>query len=158
MQSLTRNQLEELVLYASELDPNLPLFPAGDVDQFQVPRLQISPRRQQIPEIDMNEHAQYNHRMPDQDLQQLPMTPMHDVPLQVSPLESPLYGQNTDLPHYELMIVHALSAINDPNGSPPKQIWDWMNKYSPVNVELTLVITHVIQSSGLRRHKLFRKH
>jgi len=132
LQPLTRGQLEELLLYVSELNPNLPLFPAGDIEQFQVSRLQLTPRQQQrIPELEMNEHAQYNHRMSDQDLQQMPMTPMHDVPLQQSPLESPIYGQNTDLPHYELMIVHALNAINDPNGSPPKAIWDWMNKYLP---------------------------
>jgi hypothetical protein len=62
--------------------------------------------------------------------QTLPMTPMHDAPPpQQSPLESPVYGQNVDLPHYELMIVNALTAINDPNGSPPKTIWDWMNRW-----------------------------
>ena len=120
-------------MYASELDPNLPLFPTGDVDQFQVPHPQSTPRQQhRLPDMDMNDHNQYNHRMSDQELQQaMPITPMHEPPLQHSPLESPIYGQTTDLPHYELMIVHALSAINDPNGSPPKAIWDWMNKYFP---------------------------
>jgi len=112
----------------------MPLFPIGDVDQFQVPRLQTTPRQtqsqQRIPELDINQPSQYNHsRLSDPDLQGLPMTPMHDVSHQQSPLESPLYGQTQDLPHYELMIVHALQALNDPNGSPPKQIWDWMNKY-----------------------------
>jgi hypothetical protein len=133
LQQLPRDQLEELLLYASELAPDLPLFPTGDVEQFQVPRIQLTPRQQQqqrIPELEMNDHVQYNHRMSDQDLQ-MPMTPMHDIAPQQSPLESPMYGQNTDLPHYELMIVHALNAINDPNGSPPKAIWDWMNKYLP---------------------------
>lgn len=120
-------------MYASDLNPSLPLFPAGDVDQFQVPRLQLTPRQQQrLPDMDMNDHTQYNQRMSDEELQQaMSMTPMHDPSSQQSPLESPLYGQTTDLPHYELMIVHALNAINDPNGSPPKAIWDWMNKYFP---------------------------
>ena len=125
LQPLTRTQLEDLVIHASELDPSLPLFPGpGDVDQFQLPRQQ-----QRIPSVEMNDHSQYNHaRLLDQNQQQtLPMTPMHDAQLQ-SQLESPIYGPNTDLPHYELMIVHALNAINDPNGCPPKQIWDWMNK------------------------------
>ena len=118
-------------MYASELNPTLRLFPTGDVDQFQVPRLQSTPRQQQrLPDMDMNDHTQYNHRMSDQELQQaMPMTPMHEPQPQQSPLDSPMYGQTTDLPHYELMIVHALNAINDPNGSPPKAIWDWMNKY-----------------------------
>jgi hypothetical protein len=112
------------------MNPSLPLFPPGEVDQFQVPQLQLTPRQpQRITDVDMNEHAQYNHRMQEQELQQLPMTPIHDAPGQQSPLDSPIYGQNTDLPHYELMIVRALGSINDPNGSPPKAIWDWMNRY-----------------------------
>jgi hypothetical protein len=108
------------------VDPSLPLFP--DIDQF---RVHPNPRQQPgMPDMDINNHSQYNHaRLQDQELQQtLPMTPLHDVQPQQSPLDSPIYGQNTDLPHYELMIVHALTAINDPNGSPPKAIWDWMNK------------------------------
>jgi hypothetical protein len=111
--------------------PDLPLFPITGVDQFQVPRIHHTPRQQQrMPEINMNEHPQYDHgRMQEQELQQLPMTPMHEGPPQQSP-QSPMYGQNTDLPHYELMIVDALEHINDPNGSPPKAIWDWMNSYS----------------------------
>ena len=139
--------------------PDLPLFPpTGDVDQFQVPRLRASPQRiqQRISDMEMNEHVQYNHtRMGEQELQPaMPMTPMHEVPSQQPQLESPLYGQTTDLPHYELMIVHALQAINDPNGSPPKQIWDWMNRYVEAGHEkLTSVITLVIQSFGPLLHK-----
>jgi hypothetical protein len=126
------------------MDPSLPLFPAGnDVDQFDVPRAQGTPRQQQrLPDMDINELPQYNHqpsplrqqRLSDPEMKppqhpMQPMNPMHDPgPPQQSSIESPMFGQ-TDLPHYELMIVHALTAISDPNGSPPKAIWDWMNKY-----------------------------
>jgi hypothetical protein len=110
--------------------------------------------------MDMNDHAQYNHtRMGEQELQPaIPMTPIHELPSQQPQLESPLYGQNTDLPHYELMIVYALQAINDPNGSPPKQIWDWMNRYlCAQSLKLTPVITHATQSSGHQLLKLCKK-
>jgi hypothetical protein len=145
---MSRQQLEELVIEISQMDPSLPLFPtSGDVvDQFEVPRAQGTPRQpQRLPDMDIDEHPQYNHHQPlpppprqqrlsDPDMKPPPhtlqsVTPMNDTgPTQQSPVEtSPMFGQ-TDLPHYELMIVHALTAINDPNGSPPKAIWDWMNK------------------------------
>jgi hypothetical protein len=113
--------------------------------------------------MDLNDHMQYgNRRIPDpQEVQQqqpLPMTPMHDAPPpQQSPLESPVYGQNVDLPHYELMIVKALTAINDPNGSPPKTIWDWMNRYDLLPWKLTIVTIHVIRNSALQPHKHYKK-
>lgn len=107
----------------------------------------------------MNEHTQYNHtRLPEQNAQQnVSMTPVHDAP-QPQGLDSPVYtGQSTDLPHYELMIVRALEAINDPNGSPPKVIWDWMNKCASQILGLMLVIIHAILNFGLRHRKLFRR-
>jgi hypothetical protein len=76
--------------------------------------------------LELNDQ-QYNHA-PQQQQQPLPMQSMQDTPTQQT-VEPPIYGQGTDLPHYELMIVHALQAISDPNGSPPKVIWDWMNRY-----------------------------
>lgn len=139
------------------------MIPSGDVDQFQVPRLQPQPPLQRIPDMDISEHPQYvNRRLPDpreaQQQQALPMTPMHDAPPpQQSPLESPVYGQNVDLPHYELMIVNALTAINDPNGSPPKIIWEWMNRCDLEKWRLIIVTTHAIRNSALPPHKLFRK-
>jgi hypothetical protein len=125
----------DLLIYASAVHPELDLFPTGEVDQFQVPRIHTPRLLQQAPDMDMNHH-QFNHtRIPEpQEPQQppLPMTPqIHDtVPQQHSPIDSPIYGQTADLPHYELMIVNALNAISDPNGSPPKVIWDWMNRYT----------------------------
>ena len=81
-----------------------------------------------MPDIDID---QYPPRLSDPQQNTMPMTPMHDpsvVPMQQSPI-SPGYGTTIDLPHYELMIVNALEAINNPNGCPPKEIWEWMNKY-----------------------------
>ena len=142
--------------------PTLPLFPSGDVDQFQVPQHHSTPREpSRMLDIEMNDHTQYNHtRLPEQNAQQnVSMTPVHDVPQPQQTLDSPVYsGQTTDLPHYELMIVHALEAINDPNGSPPKVIWDWMNKYAPWILGLMLAIIHAILNFGLRHRKLFRRH
>jgi hypothetical protein len=125
-------QLVELLVYASNMSPTLDLFPTIEVDQFQVPRLQSAPRLHRMAEMDVNSHPQYTDaRMQDpQNQPPLPMTPLHDSgPQHPSPMESPIYGGNVDLPHYELMIVNALQAINDPNGSPPKAIWEWMNTY-----------------------------
>ena len=160
MQQLSNDQLQELIIFASEMYPDLPLFPMTGVDQFQVPRIHHTPRQQQrLPELNMNEHPQYNHaRMQEQELQQqLPMTSMQEGPPQQSPLESPMYGQSTDLPHYELMIVAALEHINDPNGSPPKAIWDWMNSYVLWCLCLTAETIHVTQSSVRPPRKLYKK-
>jgi len=116
-----------------------------------------------MPDMDLNDHPQYgNRRLPDpQEVQQhppLPMTPMHDAPPpQQSPLESPAYGQNVDLPHYELMIVNALTAINDPNGSPPKTIWDWMNRCVFQRKKLMIVTIHAIRNFAHPPHKLYKK-
>jgi hypothetical protein len=151
----------EIILYASSVEPTLNLFPPVEtVEQFNVPRIQTTPRLlQQMPDMDMNDHGQFsNARIPEppEPPQPLPMTPqLQDTVPQQSPIESPIYGQTVDLPHYELMIVNALNAINDPNGSPPKAIWDWMNKYAPR--DFLLVITHVTRNSERRHHKRCRK-
>jgi hypothetical protein len=161
LQTLPSSQLIDLIIYASNIHPNLDLIPAGDVDQFQVPRLQATQHLQRMPDMDLNDHPQYgNRRLPDpQDVQQqppLPMTPMHDAPPpQQSPLESPAYGQNVDLPHYELMIVNALTAINDPNGSPPKTIWDWMNSNYPCNPKFRASASQALQKA-LKKGRLLK--
>jgi hypothetical protein len=146
-------------MYASSVHPTLDLFPSGDVDQFQVPRLHATARSQAGPDMDMNEHPQYNNaRLPNtQESQQtLPMTPLHEgPPPQQSPLESPVYGQNIDLPHYELMIVNALHAINDPNGSPPKAIWDWMNSNYPCNPKFRASASQALQKA-LKKGRLVK--
>jgi linker histone H1 and H5 family len=143
------------------MNPGLPLFPiGGDVDQFQVPRIMPgTPTRQlRIAETDMSN--QYNHQRldsHDQPPQQLPLTPMHGPPAsQQSPLEqSPVYGQITDLPHYELMIVKALEAINDPNGSPPKSIWEWMNNNYPCNPKFRASASQALQKA-LKKGRLLK--
>jgi len=139
--------------------PNtLYLFPTGE---YQVPRLETGGRLQRMSDLDVNSHVQFNDtRMQDPQGQAstLPMTPLHEAPQShSSPLESPIYGQTVDLPHYELMIVNALQAINDPNGSPPKAIWEWMNTYFLLEISFNVVIIHVTQSSEPRRPKLYRR-
>jgi hypothetical protein len=119
-------QLVDLLIYASNMHPTLDIFPTGSVDQFHLP-LSSTPQLSRISDLD-EQFA--SGALPDQNTQQL--TPIHDAPPpQHSPIESPGYTATVDLPHYESMIVNALQAINNPNGSPPKDIWEWMNKYSP---------------------------
>ena len=161
LQSLHPNQLIDLLVYASDMYPNLDIFPTGEVDQFQVPRLHPAPRLQRMPDIDVNSHPQYNDNRlqdPQNPPPGLPMTPMQEPPPHhQSPMESPMYGQNVDLPHYELMIVNALQAINDPNGSAPKAIWEWMNKYFLLWANFDVVIILVIPNFGHRHLKLCKK-
>ena len=133
--SLRKEDLIELLFFAENTSPRLPFYPSRlrerietlsppqDHPQAFTPSATVSLTLDNINGIKGT--CETNSQSPTQQSVS-PISP-------TMPLTTPNGGEeenkykNAELPSYEEMIVRAATAINDPSGSAPKHLFDWMN-------------------------------
>ena len=147
LRSLPKQHLTELLLFCERQHPDLPFYSPTAIrriiQETQLAQYETEARYESptsnnnnnnnnnnssssnIPLILMShhnaEHARRNHP-------QIGMHSRDSSSASAYDMDLPSYPSG-DLPSYEDMIAQAITALDEPKGSPPKSIWEWMNKY-----------------------------
>ncbi|CAG8701042.1 23905_t:CDS:2, partial [Racocetra persica] len=158
---LTEEQrvLIDLILIAEKLHPDLPLYPADIKEKIANSAHAItSTSNPNPPLVDERQTSGLNPvSIP-------PPDPRVPIPTPVSQgfvvdatdsSRAHLPAVGVDLPSYEEMIVQALTAIADPSGSAPRNIFEWMNNTYPLHKNFRASASQALQKA-VKKERILR--
>jgi len=133
--SLRKEDLIELIFFAENRSPLLPFYPSHLRERIETlsppldyPQTFTSPATVSLT-LDHINGIQGISETNSQSPVQQSVSPISAIMPPTTPNggEEENKFKSAELPSYEEMIVSAATAINDPKGSAPKHLFDWMN-------------------------------
>ncbi|CAI2190011.1 4838_t:CDS:2 [Funneliformis geosporum] len=168
LSSLPQRVLIDLILIAEKLHPDLPLYPADVKEKVANNAYSMSdrsrstsndPRVLAISTSLPHQSFMSQISIPQQQLQQSSLQPLQNYqPSSInnnnlSRAHLPAVG--IDLPSYEEMIVQALASIANPDGSAPRNIFDWMNSTYPLHKNFRASASQALQKA-VKKGRVYR--
>lgn len=106
--------------------PGIPAIPADNKDGGDVPQYDSNNRDDTDIQINVEDHSMDNNNAPIAESPSSKTEGLAEEGQHAS--SSSATATTTTLPSYEEMIVNALGSIANPNGTPPKVIYQWMSE------------------------------
>ncbi|CAG8784931.1 19321_t:CDS:2 [Cetraspora pellucida] len=159
LSSLPQRVLIDLILIAEKLHPDLPLYPADIKEKIANNTHTITSTSNQILSLVDDRQASVSNPVslqpPDS---QVPIPTPVSQSFVVDATDSSrahLPAVGVDLPSYEEMIVQALTAIADPSGSAPRNIFEWMNNTYPLHKNFRASASQALQKA-VKKERILR--
>ncbi|CAG8444393.1 12679_t:CDS:2 [Funneliformis mosseae] len=167
LSSLPQRVLIDLILIAEKLHPDLPLYPADVKEKVANNAYSMSDRSHSMsndPRV-LAISTSLPHQpflsqisIPQQPPRQSSLQPTQNYQSSInnnnlSRAHLPAVG--IDLPSYEEMIVQALASIANPDGSAPRNIFDWMNSTYPLHKNFRASASQALQKA-VKKGRVFR--
>lgn len=156
--SLPPSHMIQLIMFAESQHPDLPIYPP-EIRQWLVDNHQKKLEDQEA--IDARLNAVFAEPEPTPEPEPLPPPQPRMIPAAINTPTKIAYpsaysnlvtgtdenGSPSTLPSYEEMIVKALMEIGEPQGTPPRVIYDWMNSNYPLQSNFKASASQALQKT-----------